>query len=850
MGANVLTSCDMKALPIEPIIPQLRDALRVHTRVVLQAPPGAGKTTRVPLALLHEPWLANGKIVMLEPRRIAARGAARWMAGTLGERVGETVGYRVRMDTQVGPATRIEVVTEGVLTRMLQTDPALEGIGALIFDEFHERNLNADVGLALALQSQALLREDLRILVMSATLDGAAVAGLLGGAPIVTSEGRSYPVDIRYVNRRADARIESSVVSAIRHAVSRDEGDLLVFLPGAGEIRRVQQMLAEGDLPSNVHVTPLHGTLPQAEQEFAIAPSRVGQRKIVLSTSIAETSVTIEGIRIVIDSGVTRVPRFSPRSGMTRLETIRVSRAAAEQRCGRAGRVAPGICYRLWAEQEQHQLVPYRTPEILEADLAPLVLELAIAGVTDPLELQWLDAPPAGAYAQARELLKHLGALDANGRGTAHGRQMAELGMHPRLAHMVLQGLSLGHGAVACHLAALLEERDILYADGGVADADLRLRLEAVLQTARRGTGQSSEVFQHYRVDRQACRRITEQARQWQRQLHVRGEDSIDIDACGSLLAFAYPDRIAQRRPGSPGRFLLRNGRGAVLANAQPLSKAAYLVVAELDGKLPESRIFLASEVALNDVEAHLATEIETHTTITWNEDTRSVQARIQERLGVLVLQDVPLRDPDPEQVAAALLDEIHQLGSTALPWTEGARKLQTRMQFMHQRAPEWPDVSDEALLATAEAWLSPHLYGVTKLDDVHRLDLTDLLLGMLSWEQRTEMDERAPTHYVVPSGSRITIDYTTAASPILAVRLQEMFGLQETPRIDRGTLPLTLHLLSPAHRPVQVTSDLAGFWRTSYFDVRKDLRGRYPKHPWPEDPLHAIPTRRAKPRG
>jgi ATP-dependent helicase HrpB len=839
----------MSDLPIEPILPSLRETLRAQTRVVLQAPPGAGKTTRVPLALLGEPWLKGGRILMLEPRRIATRGAARWMAATLGERVGETVGYRVRMDTQVGPATRIEVVTEGILTRMLQTDPALEGVGLIIFDEFHERNLNSDLGLALALQSQVLLREELRLLVMSATLDGAAVAALFGGAPVLTSEGRSYPVETRYVGRRSEIRVESAVVSAIRDAVAREDGDVLVFLPGAGEIRRVGEMLADVHLPPQVRVVPLHGTLPYEEQEDAIAPSKSGQRKIVLSTSIAETSVTIEGVRVVIDSGLTRVPRFSPQSGMTRLETIRVSRAAADQRCGRAGRVAPGVCYRLWGEQEQQQLVPYRTPEIMEADLAPLALELAIAGISDPAALQWLDAPPVGAYAQARELLGHLGALDASGRVTAHGRQMAELAMHPRLAHMVLEGTRLGHGVVACHLAALLEERDILFAEGGVADADIRLRLDAVLQTEHRQSAAAAALFQRYRVDRQACRRIAEGARRWQRQLRVRTETPIDMDACGILLALAYPDRIAQRRPGPPGRFLLRNGRGAVLKDAQPLSNAPYVVVADLDGKLPESRIFLAADVSITDIEAHLGSEIETQTTVTWSDDTRTVQARVQERLGVLVLKDGPVREPDPEQVGTVLLEGIRRIGSTALPWSEAARQLQARLQFMHVRDPDWPDVSDDALLTTLETWLRPHIYGVTRLTDVQRLGLTDLLFQMVSWEQRAALEERAPTHVVVPSGSRIPIDYTTPEAPVLAVRLQEMFGLQNTPCVDRGSVPLTLHLLSPARRPVQVTQDLAGFWRTSYFEVRKDLRGRYPKHSWPEDPLQAMPTSRVKPR-
>jgi ATP-dependent helicase HrpB len=862
----------MEDLPIEPLVTPLRETLRTHTRVVLQAPPGAGKTTRVPLALLDEPWLAGGRILMLEPRRLATRGAARRMATLLGERVGETVGYRMRMDTQVGPHTRVEVVTEGILTRRLHADPALDGVGLLIFDEFHERNLNSDLGLALALQSQTLVREDLRILAMSATLDGAAVAALFGGAPVLTSEGRSYPVDVRYVGRRPEVKMESAVISAIRDTIGRDDGDVLVFLPGAGEIRRVAELLNDGTaarLPAHVRVTPLYGNLPQQAQDAAIAPSRPGQRKIVLSTSIAETSLTIEGVRVVIDSGVMRVPRFSARSGMTRLETVRVSRASADQRCGRAGRLGPGVCYRLWAEQEQHHLVPHRTPEILEADLAPLALELAVAGITDPGELAWLDAPPVSAYVQGRALLRSLGALDVDGRITAHGRQMAELAMHPRLSHMVLEGERLGHGVTACYLAALLNERDVLYADSGSADADVRLRLEAVAQVAG-GTGhpqampetsmQELREFHGFRVDRQACRRIVAEGRQWWRQLQrVRAASSvtggsldagIDPTVCGVLLAFAYPDRIAQRRPGTAGRFVLRTGQGAALATVQPLSTAPYLAVADLDGKLPESKIFLAAALDLDEIETQFGAEIDRHTIVTWDDDAGAVRASLQERLGVLVLQSAPMREPDPGLVTTVFLDGIRRRGASALPWTDAARRTQARLCFMHTHHPEWPDVSDDVLMATLETWLAPHVYGLTRVDDLRRLDVAGLLLGLLTWEQRASLDERAPTHYVVPSGSRIAIDYDTPEMPVLAVRLQEMFGLQETPSIDRGTLTLTLHLLSPAHRPVQVTRDLAGFWRTSYFDVKKDLKGRYPKHPWPDDPLQATPTRRAKPRG
>ncbi len=859
----------MPPLPIEHIVPALRDTLRTQTRVVLQAPPGAGKTTHVPLALVDAPWLVGQRVVMLEPRRLATLGAARRMAAVLQERVGETVGYRMRLDTQVGVRTRIEVVTEGVLTRLLQADPALDGVGLLIFDEFHERSVHSDLGLALALQSQSLVRPDLRILVMSATLDGGAVATLMDGAPVLTSEGRNHPVEVRYASHRTaqqhrshGMRLESVVVSTVRHAVERDDGDVLVFLPGAGEIRRVHALLDDAGLPAHVYVAPLYGALSQEDQERAIAPGTMGRRKIVLATSIAETSLTIEGVRVVIDGGVMRVPRFSPRSGMTRLETVRVSRSAAEQRCGRAGRLGPGVCYRLWIEQEQQHLAPHRTPEIVECDLAPVALELAAAGITDPGILPWLDPPPASAYAHARELLTQLGALDASGRATAHGRRMAELAMHPRLAHMVLTGAKMGRGATACHLAALLSERDVLSADGGVRDVDVRLRLEAMCRIEDRrmpgpapGSGVRGEQhvvreFHGYRVDTRTCQRLIQESRRWQRQVRCARDERIDPEACGVLLAFAYPDRIAQRRPTSSGRFVLRSGQGATLTDVQLLSNAPYLVVADLDGRPPESRIFLAAPIDLEEIETHLGTAIESRTTVTWDTDARVVRARTQQRLGTLVLNEVQLREADPAVVTSVLLDGIQRMGVSALPWSDVARHTQARLQCLHVRHPEdWPDVSDATLIATLEHWLAPHAYGMTRLDDLRRLDMHAVLLDVLTWEQRAALDERAPTHYLVPSGSRIPIDYSTPEAPVLAVRLQELFGLQDTPRIDRGSLPVTLHLLSPAHRPVQVTQDLAGFWRSSYFDVKKELKGRYPKHVWPDDPLQTTPTSRAKPR-
>ncbi|HEU4629021.1 MAG TPA: ATP-dependent helicase HrpB, partial [Gemmatimonadaceae bacterium] len=621
-------------LPIDDALPALRAALREGTSAVLQAPPGAGKTTRVPLALLGEPWLAGRRVVMLEPRRLAARAAARFMARTLSESVGETVGYRVRLDTHVGPRTRVEVVTEGVLTRLLQDDPALETAGLVIFDEFHERSLPADLGLALTLQARELLRDDLRLLVMSATLDGAAVADLLGGAPVVTSAGRAFPVETRWRPPRERERVDAAVARVVREALTGEAGDVLAFLPGQAEIRRAETLLRAGELSPMTRVHPLYGNLPPEAQDAAIAPSAPGARKVVLATSIAETSVTIEGVRVVVDGGLARTPRFDPRSGMTRLETVRVSRAAADQRRGRAGRTAPGVCYRLWAEAEDAHLVPHARPEILEADLAPLALELAEAGVRDPAELRWLDPPPTAAFAQARELLRELGALDADGRITPHGRRMAALALHPRLAHMVLAGAELGYGAVACDLAALLAERDVLRAEQGTADADVRLRLELLRdRAALEGSGYTRGLA----VDRDGVRRARELAREWRRQLRLHDDAAPgDVDAAGLLLALAYPDRIGQRRNGASGRFLLRNGRGAHFAEPQPLSDAPYLVAAELDGQARESRIFLAAPVALEDVERHLGDQIETEEVVAWDEAAEMVRAVRRERLGAL----------------------------------------------------------------------------------------------------------------------------------------------------------------------------------------------------------------------
>ncbi|WP_134683331.1 ATP-dependent helicase HrpB [Brevibacillus migulae] len=830
----------MSTLPIHTVLPDIKKMLESSRNGILVAEPGAGKTTQVPLELMNEPWLEGRKILVLEPRRLAARSAARYMASSLGEQVGDSIGYRIKQDTRVGPHTRVEVITEGVLTRMLQTDPALEEVGLVIFDEFHERSLQADLGLALCLQSQALLRDDLRLLVMSATLDAEPIAALLGGAPVITSEGRSFPVETHYLERsEAGKPIESTTAKAVSQALREHPGDLLVFLPGVAEIRRVEAVLKEQHSGEPVRIAPLYGNMTQEQQDLAIAPSPQGTRKIVLATSIAESSLTVAGIGIVIDSGLMRVPRYSPRTGMSRLETIRVSRASADQRRGRAGRLGPGVCYRLWTEQEDRHLAACSQPEIMDADLTPLVLELALWGVRDPAELLWLDAPPQAAVEQAKGLLRQLGAIDETGVVTPHGRKLAALGIHPRLAHMVIRACVHGRGALACDLAALLGERDLLQGENRLADIDIELRVEAL-----QGTGSAGEKL---RVDQAALRRIRQESSQLKRQLGIEADESGDLADCGLLLAFAFPDRIAQRR--EDGRYLLSNGRGSVLPQGQRLGQESYLVAIELDDQGADSRILLAASFPLakwlrEEQEALVEEDV-----VTWDEEKEMVRARRRKRLGALVVAEEPAARPNEERVVNALLMAIGKKGIQILPWDRKARQLQQRMIFMHQLDSRFPDVSDEQLLRTLSDWLAPHLYGMKSRDDLNRLQLTGILEAMLSWEERKVLDEQAPTHYLAPSGSRIPIDYSDPTAPVLAVRLQEMFGLADTPQIGKGKIPLLLHLLSPASRPVQVTRDLASFWSQTYFEVKKDLKGRYPKHYWPDNPLEAMPTNRTRPQ-
>ena len=848
--SSVATHPEVRGLPVLETLPELQQALSGPGAAVLVAPPGAGKTTVVPLELLRADWVGEGRIIVLEPRRLATRAAADRMSRLLGEEgAGETVGYRIRGDTRRSRRTRIEVVTEGVLTRMLQSDPGLEGVAAILFDEFHERSLHADLGLALTLQSRSLFRPDLRLLVMSATLDAAPVAELLDGAPVVSSQGRAHPVKTRYRRDPVRGWIEPPTAATVLRALEEKEGDVLVFLPGAGEIRRTADRLKEAPLPKDVSLFPLFGSLSRSDQDRAIAPSPPGRRKVVLATSIAETSLTIQGIRIVVDSGRMRVPRFDPGTGMTRLETLRVTRDAADQRRGRAGRTAPGVCYRLWTRAEDRGLVPHRSPEILDADLVPLALELAVWGAS-PHQLRWLDPPPTAALAQAHELRRELEALDPEEGATEHGRALAGIGVHPRLAHMLLLGRNLGLSPLAADLAAILSDRDILRGQGRAPDADLRLRVEAMRRARSPGGGLPGSIRGH-RIHGGGLKRGM---RESDRLLQELGEPSAgpsppDLARTGILTAMAYPDRIARRREGERGRFLLRNGRGARFGESQSLEGLDWLVAAEVEGRGRDARIFRAAPVSLGEIQEHFAEQMEENEEVRWDEEKGRVVARRRRMLGHLTVEEAPIPDPDPQRVARALLEGIRARGWEVLPWSRRTRQLQERLEFLGRHDPDrWPEASRKALMSSLEEWLLPFLAGMKRLDDLKKVDLARALLNWLGWDRQEALDRMAPTHLEVPSGSRILIDYSDPEAPTLAVRLQEVFGLTETPRIAGGRVPLTMTLLSPAQRPVQVTRDLESFWRDAYFQVRKDLRGRYPKHYWPDDPLEATPTRRTRP--
>ncbi|MGE3332876.1 MAG: ATP-dependent helicase HrpB [Rhodospirillaceae bacterium] len=827
-------------LPIDALLPDIAAALASHPCAVVLAAPGAGKTTRIPLHLRDAPWLGGRKIVMLEPRRLAARMSAVRMAETIGEPVGETIGFRVRLESKVSARTRVEVVTEGILTRRLQSDPELADVGLLIFDEFHERSLDADLGLALALDIQRALRPDLKILVMSATLDDRAVADVLGDAPVLASSHRPFPVETRYLGAPAGDDIAREMAAAVRRAFADEEGSILAFLPGEGEIRRTTTLLEEGGLPPGCTVAPLFGALSPEDQNRAISPAVGGRRKVVLATTIAETSLTIEGVRIVIDCGYKRAPRFDPGRGMTRLVSVRVSRAAAEQRRGRAGRLGPGVCYRLWTEPEDRGLKAYDEPEMLQADLAPLALDLAVWGVAEPKALSWLTPPPPGAFAQAGDLLRRLDALDGAGRITAEGKAMAALPLHPRLAHLVHRGIALGHGALACDVAALLSERDVLV---GTRDPDIRLRLDALNEGAGRSAG--------LRINHGALARVRAAAKQIRGIAGGRRETTGSASA-GILVALAYPDRIAQRR-GADGRFRLSGGGGAFLDPAESLAAQDYLAVADLDGAAREGRIYLAATVSQGEIEEAFAQDIEDGAEVVWDSREEAIAARQTRRLGAVVLDAKPLRNADAELMQAAMITGVRDMGLAALPWTDSTRMLRERVAVLRAAFPEdnWPDLSDGALLQTLEQWLGPYLQGITRRSHLSRLDLGAALRGLLPWPLPQRLDELAPTHLMVPSGSHIAVDYSNAGSPALYVKLQEVFGLKDTPTVAGGRIPVTLHLLSPAQRPIAVTADLRSFWANVYPQVRGEMRGRYPRHIWPENPLEATAVRRSiKPRG
>ncbi len=817
-------------LPIDAALDDLAATLKRQPTAVLVAPPGAGKTTRVPLALLDEPWVGAGKIIVLEPRRIAARASAERMAHTLGERVGETVGYRVRFGSKVSLATRIEVVTEGIFAQQILNDPELNGVAAVLFDEFHERSLDADLGLALARDVQTGLREDLRLLVMSATLDGARVAALLGDAPVIESRGRAYPVETRYLGRRPDLPLERQMADAIATALRAETGSVLAFLPGAGEIRRTHTMLEERVRDPAIDIVPLYGALDAAVQDRAIAPSPPGRRKVVLATSIAETSLTIDGVRIVVDSGLARVPRYEPDIGLTRLETVRASRAAVDQRRGRAGRTESGVCYRLWDEPQTASLPAYTQPEILSADLASLVLDLAQWGVRDPATLAFLDPPPLPALTEARSLLRELGALDDDGRITAEGQALRALPLPPRLARMIVDAAPLGAAHEAADIAAILTERGL---GGDSVDLDARL-----------------DRFRHDRSQRATSAK--QLAKRWAAQASPSSpapQEGGEPPSTGALLALAFPDRVAKNR--GDGSFVLVNGRGAAMEPTEGLARAPYIAVGELTGTAARGRILLAAPLTLAEIEARFAAEIASADEVWFDRDAMALRGRRRRRLHAVTLSDAPLQIVPSADTARIFAQGLVAAGLDRLPWSKALTQWRGRVMFL--RAAEgdiWPDLSDTALAATAEAWLQPALFDKVALKDVSSGDLSDALMALLPWDLRTRLDREAPTHFEAPTGTRLPIDYEAEQGPTIAVRLQELFGLTVHPSVANGRVPLVLELLSPAQRPVQVTRDLPGFWRGSYAAVRADLRGRYPRHPWPEDPASAPPTRRAKPRG
>lgn len=814
--------------PIQKILPQVSTSLQSHTNLLLHAPPGAGKTTQIPPALLSEPWMKKKRIIMLEPRRLAAKNAARFMARQQNEEVGKTVGYRIRHETRVGTETRIEVVTEGILTKILQNDPELSEYGCVIFDEFHERNLTADLGLALTLESQDALRKDLRILVMSATLDCTPITTLMGEAPVISSQGNAFPVTTHYVpaplRNGYPVQIEEHTASVIQHAIVNQPGGILVFLPGAREIHTVLHKLT--NLPPGTTIYPLYGNLPQSAQDAAIAPPLPKERKVVLATSIAETSLTIEGIETVIDSGLTRSPQFSPRTGMTQLVTGTVSRATATQRKGRAGRTCPGTCYRLWSKAEHANLSAFSSPEITKADLTPLVLELALWGTTDPTSLAWLDPPQPANFAEAQKVLQSMCAIDAKGKITPHGKELSGIPLHPRLSHMLLTAKEKGMGETACLLAAFLEER-----------SSKRTRESNIYSCLHDIANAPTKQMQKNLHDLARCARISLPPK-W---------DNVALDSVGSCIALAYPERLARKK--GRGQFLLANGKLAWLPQEDPLADEPFLAVADMDGKAPKTRIFGAAPISCESIENMFHTNIFIQNVVEWNEQTEMVTACTRRYFRHLVLSELPLKTGDyNEEIIAAVLNGIRQLGMACLPWDAETKTLRARIAFLKKNdTKNWPDVSEATLLETLEQWLAPFLMGISKREQFKKIPLAKALTSLLDWPLQQRLQTHAPTHVQVPSGSQCRIDYTGNADPVLPVKLQEMFGSSQTPTIIDGKYPLLVHLLSPAGRPLQVTRDLNSFWENGYVHVRAEMRGRYPKHPWPENPRLAAPTKKTK---
>jgi ATP-dependent helicase HrpB len=833
-------------LPVEDVLPELLAALAAQRNAVLVAPPGAGKSTVVPLALLGAAWAKGQKILLLEPRRLAARAVASRMAQSLGERVGETVGYRMRLDTRVGPRTRLEVVTEGILTRMLQQDAALEGVAAVLFDEFHERSLHADLGLALCREAQESLGLPLRLLVMSATIDAAAVATRLGNAPVVEAAGRMFPVTVQYLGRALPVLPEQRsfspreiepLAAQVQRVLADTVGDVLMFLPGSPEIHRLRAVLESARI-AGLDIHPLYGDLDIETQQQVLQPAVAGRRKLILATNIAETSLTIEGVRVVIDMGLARRSLFDPGTGMERLVTARISQASAVQRAGRAGRTAPGKAFRLWGESSQATLAAQTPPEIHTSDLAPLALELAQWGARDVSQMQWMDPPPAAALAQARELLQRLEAIDAAGAITATGRAMLETGLHPRLAHMLVRARGTPEQGLAARLAALLSERDLLRS---ARDPDMRTRLELL-----RGEVRS--------VDPGALARVRDLAK---RLGSAGSRDANDDASAGAVLAWAYPDRVAQLRAGSGGsagqRYLLSNGRGAQLDQASTLTSAQFLVALDLDDAAgAEARIRLGAPLTREQLEAALRAQITESVETDTDPRSGALRARRVRRLDALVIEERRV-ELAPEDAAQALLAQLRRQGLDALPWGEAGARLRARLQFVTTHSAgarvDWPPGDDATLLAELEQWLGPWLQGINRLEQLGSAKLTEALLSRYSHAQRKWLDEFAPLQLTVPTGTRVTVDYGDDNAPCIEVRMQEVFGLADTPRIAGGRVPVTLKLLSPARRPMQITRDLAGFWRGSYAEVRKDMRGRYPRHYWPENPLEAEPVRGLRPK-